>query len=159
MAKNRQSLAESSNQLSLFDLLSKEADERRDEPGTGSANVRDRLKEALSVALKTALPKSRWNIAGEMSHLLGHEITKFQIDSWVCESKEGHRIPAEYIPAFVKATGCLVPLQVLSDSCKVFVLAGPEALRAELRRDEEEIKSRQQAKRKKEALLAALEGK
>lgn len=159
MARGKQRIAEVANQLSLFDLLSQEAKERRDEPGAGSANIRDRLKDALLLALKDALPKSRWEIAGIMSHLLGVEVTKYQIDSWVAESKEGHRIAAEYIAAFCLATGSLAPLHVLNDTCKVFTVKGPDALRADIRRDEEEIKAKQSAKRKKESLLAALEGK
>lgn len=159
MAKRQQSLAESANQLSLFDLLAQEQAARVDEPGESSMNIRARLRVALALALKTALPKSRWEIAGEMSHLLGVEISKYQVDSWVCESKEGHRIPAEYIPAFCQATGSHEPLKVLNDACKVFTLKGPDALRADIRRDEESIKAKQREMKKKVALLSALEGK
>jgi hypothetical protein len=159
MSKLQQSLAGSANQLSLFDLLTKEQEERRNEPGAGSASVRDRLKEALAIALKEALPKSRWQVAGEMSHLLGFEISKYQVDAWVCESKEGHRIPAEYVPAFCLSTGSLAPLHVLNDVCKVFTVKGPDALRAEIRKDEEAIKAKQREMKQKVALLSALEVK
>jgi hypothetical protein len=143
----------------LLDLLTQDAQERQSAPAAGSSNVRDRLKEAMSLALKEALPKSRWEVAGTMSHLLGVEISKYQIDAWVCESKEGHRISSEYLPAFCIACNSLAPLQVLNDACKVFTVKGPDALRAEIRRDEEAVKAIQQAKRKKEALLSALEGR
>ncbi|MHB1397558.1 MAG: hypothetical protein ACYDAI_11555 [Trichloromonadaceae bacterium] len=159
MSKGKQRIVEPANQLSLFALLSQEVEDRKAEPGAGSANIREKLKDALLLALKEALPKSRWQVAGEMSHLLGNEITKYQIDSWVAESKEGHRIAVEYLPAFCLATGSYAPLQVLNDACKVFTVKGPDALRADIRRDEEAIKAKQAAKRKKESLLAALEGK
>lgn len=159
MARGKQRIAEPANQLSLFDLLSQEVQERCIEPDAGSANIREKLKDALLLALKDALPKSRWEIAGRMSHLLGHEVTKYQLDSWVAESKEGHRIPTEYLASFCLATGSFAPLHVLNDACKVFTVKGPDALRADIRRDEEEIKAKQVAKRKKEVLLAALEGK
>jgi hypothetical protein len=157
MAKGKRNLAESANQLSLLDLLKEEQASRQEEPGTGSANVRDKLKEALSLSLKHALPKSRWEIAGDMSHRLGCEISKYQIDSWVCDSKEGHRIPAEYIPAFCMATGCYAALNVLTDTCKMFTVKGPDALRADIRKDEEAIKAKQREMKQKVALLSALE--
>jgi hypothetical protein len=159
MAKGKPKIVEETNQLSLFDLLSQEVNERQPEPGAGSANIREKLKAALLLALKEALPKSRWQVAGDMSHLLGIEISKYQVDSWVAESKEGHRIPTEYLAAFCLACGSHAPLHVLNDTCRLYTVKGPDALRAELRRDEEEIKARQAAKRKKESLLAALEGK
>jgi len=157
MAKARQRIVNQTNQLSLLDLLEKEVEERSNEPGEGSLNIHQRMKAALSASLKQALPKSRWEIAGEMSHLLGIEISKYMIDSWVAESKE-HRIPGEYIPAFCIATGGILVLQAISDPCKVFAVQGPDALRAEIQKDEEEIKQKRTQKRKKEALLAALEG-
>jgi len=158
MSKLQRSLVNSSNQLTLFDLLSKERDDRQSEPGEGDLNIQARLRVAMTLALKTALPKSRWEIAGEMSHLLGVEISKYQIDAWVCESKDGHRLPASYIPAFCQATRSLEPLQVLNESCKVFTVKGPDALRADIRRDEEAIKAKQREMKKKVALLGALEG-
>lgn len=156
MAKIKQKIAESPRRLSLFDLLSQEVQDRQGRPGAGSANIREELKAALLQALKGALPKSRWQVAGDMSHLLGHEISKYQIDSWVAESKEGHRIPVEYLGAFCLATGSHAPLYILNDMCKLFTIQGPDALRAEIRCDEEEIKAIQAARRKKEALLSVL---
>lgn len=158
MAKSRKRLDASPNQLSIFDLLEKQNQERESVPVEGSLNLHSKLKAALALSLKNALPKSRWEVAGEMSSLLGIEISRWQIDSWVAESKE-HKIAAEYIPAFCTATGSILPLQVLSDPCKVFAVQGPDALRAEIQKDEEEIKLKRQEKRKKETLLAALETK
>ncbi len=160
MTKPRLRLVDSQEQkqMSLFELLAQEAEDRRVEPAEGQYNIQVRLRGALSFALKKALPKSRWVVADEMSHLLGVEVSKYTIDSWVAESKEGHRIPAEYIPAFCVVTGCLEPLQLLNETCKLFTLKGPDALRADIRRDEEAIKAKQRDKRKKEALLQALEG-
>jgi len=158
MTKRQQCLVDSPNQLSLFDLLAQEKAAQIDEPREGSLNINSRLRIALALALKAALPKSRWEIAEEMSHLLGLEISKYQIDSWVCESKEGYRIPASYIPAFCQATGSHEPLKVLNDACKVFTVKGTDALRADIRRDEETIKAKQKEMKQKVALLSALEG-
>lgn len=156
MAKSRKRLDVSPNQLSLLDLLEQEIQEREAELVEGTLNIHIRLKAALSVALRKALPKSRWEVAGEMSHSIGTEVSKYQIDSWVAESKD-HKIPGEYIPAFCTACGDITPLQVISDPCKVFAVQGPDALRAEIQKDDEEIKTKRSEKKKKEALLAALE--
>ncbi len=156
MAKSRKRLDTQPNQLSLLDLLEKEVEERSAEPGEGSLNIHIKMKAALSLALKQALPKSRYHVSADMSHTLGIEISKYMIDSWVADSK-AHKIPAEYIPAFCTSTGSILPLQVLSDPCKVFTVQGPDALRAEIQKDDEEIKLKRQDKKKKETLLAALE--
>ena len=158
MAKGRKRLDVLPNKLPLLVLLEQEVQERESEPGEGSLNINTRVKTALSFALKQASTKSRWQVAGEMSFLLGTEISKYMIDSWVADSKS-HKIPGEYIPAFCTATGSLAPLQVVTDTCKVFTVQGPDAIRAEIQKDEEEIKLTRKEKKKKEALLAALETK
>lgn len=158
MTKAQLRLVDSKEQMSLFEMLTQQAEERRAEPAPGQYNIQVRLRGALSLALKKALPKSRWVVADEMSHLLGIEVSKYQIDSWVAESKEGHRMPVEYLPAFVEATGSLEPLQLLNETCKIFMVKAPDALRADIRKDEETIKAKQRDKRKKEALLEALVG-
>lgn len=159
MTKKKPIFGESSSQLSLFDLLKAEQEERRTEPEAGCLNLHDRLRAALSCALKKALPKSRYQVAGDMSTYLGTEITVHMVNAWVAESKDGHRIPAEYLPAFCRATGDTGPLQVLSDALGVFTVKGPDALRADIRKDEESIKALQREMRKKVSLLDALDGK
>jgi hypothetical protein len=47
---------------------------------------------------------------------------------------------------------------MLGQSAKVFVMAGPDALRADIRRDEEMIREIQKRKTKKTVLLKAMEG-
>ena len=159
MAITKRSFTEESSQLSLFDILKAEHEERRAEPGAGELNIHDRMRAALSLALKTALPKSRYQVAGDMSHLLGLEITFHMVNAWVAESKDGHRIAAEYIPAFCKATGDTGPLRLLADTLGVFTLQGPDALRAEIRKDEERVKAIQRDMKKKVSLLDALDSK
>jgi hypothetical protein len=160
MAKTRLRLvgSQEQKQMTIFEMLSQQAEEREAAPAQGAMNIQVRLRGAIALALKKVLPKSRWVVADEMSHLLGVEVSKYQLDSWVAESKEGHRMPAEYIPALCEVTDCLEPLQLLNDTCKVFTVKGPDALRAEIRKDEELIKTKQRDKRKKEALLDALVG-
>ena len=40
-----------------------------------------------------------------MSDLVGREVSKTMLDAYTSESKEGHRLPAELLPAFCEATG------------------------------------------------------
>lgn len=126
-------------------------------PTEGSLDVAERLRLALVLALKTC-PLSRWQIAGKMSELLGREVSKFMLDAWTAESKEGHRFPAEYLPAFCVATSDNSPLAMLAQAAGMFALPGPDALRAEIKRlDEEERKVRAE-KRRREAFLKEMEG-
>jgi len=103
-------------------------------------------------------PLSIYQIAGEMSHLVGITITADQIYSWTRESDEvngrqARHIPAEYLPAFCKATGSTEPLGLLGEVAGVFVLPGPEALRAEIQRLDEEIAGARKRKRRRMMFL------
>lgn len=147
-----------SRQLSLLDLI-QQADELRSDPSSeGSLNIQSKLCHSLTNAIK-ASGLSRYELAGKLSHLLGIEITKFQIDSWTSQGKEGHRFPAEYLPAFCKATGCREPLQIVSEVGGMFCLPGPEALRAEIQRFAEDERKARAEKRKREAFLTEMEGR
>lgn len=157
MAKKEKRIDKDINQLSLLDLLIKAQEDRKKEPGEGSLDIDARLKTALNEALKKC-PLSRWEVAGKMSHLLGKEITKYQIDAWTAESKE-HSIPGRYVPAFCVATKNNGPLEVINEPCGVYTLQGPDALRAEIEKDREREKKVKDERRSKEVLLKALEGK
>lgn len=123
----------------------------------GALDLTDRLKRAVTTAI-AASPLSRWQIAGEMSHLLGRKITRFMIDAWTAESKEAHHIPADVLPALCRATGNREPLRVLAEAAGLFALPGPEALRAEIRHLEEEARRANDEKRKRVMFLREMEG-
>lgn len=158
MAKNRKKVdMKRQGQMSLFALLTQAAESsRRDQPCECSGNVRERLRTALCSAIKQC-PLSRWEIAGKMSHLLGHEVSKYMIDAWTAESKDGHRMPAEYIPAFCMVTGDHGPLRVLAEVAGLFALPGPDALRAEIQKLDEEARHISREKRKRELFLREME--
>jgi len=69
-----------------------------------------------------------------MSELVGQDITKTMLDSWTAESKGMHRFPAVYLPAFCEAVGSTEPIRMLGQVLCAFVLPGPAALLAEIRR-------------------------
>lgn len=156
-------------QLTIFDLV-KEYSTITSAPAGGQFKIIEILRDAMRAAIK-ASPLSRYQIAGEMSNLLSETITKEQIDSWTredqrvdspiksendgCEEEDRYirrHIPAEYLPAFCQATGNMEPLKVMGGPCGIFIMPGPEALRAEIQRLDEEIREAQ-AKKKKRMLF------
>jgi hypothetical protein len=118
----------------------------------GSFDIDRQFRESISGALKQC-PLSRWQVAARMSELVGCEISKSMLDSWTAESKEMHRFPAIFLPAFCEAAGSSEPLKIMGRLVGVFVLPGPEALRAEIRRIDEDIQRKQAEKKKRVIFL------
>jgi len=122
----------------------------------GQFRIIDQLKASLRIAIK-GCTLSRHQIAGELSHMVDDSISKEMIDSWTRESDEingrpGRHIPAEYLPAFCKITSDNEPLIIMGKMVGLFVLPGPEALRAEIQKlDEEHLKIK--AKKKKRLMF------
>jgi hypothetical protein len=144
-------------QLSILDYLEQRQAERESSgPADGTFDIDRRFRDSISEALK-GCKLSRFGVAARMSELLGFEVTKSQLDSWTAESKEGHRFPAAYLPAFCSATGTTEPLTLLSEAMGVFVLPGPTALRAEIRKLEEDILAKQREKKKRLLFLSEME--
>jgi hypothetical protein len=150
------------NQLSIFELLQNyDAKRHEGDSSAGAGRVIDPLRQAIRTAIKNS-PLSRHQIAGEMSHLLNESITKEQIDSWTRESDElngrpSRHVPAEYLPALCKVVQDNEPLMVMGRVAGVFVLPGPEALRAEIQRLDEEINRAKTRKRQRLLFLKEME--
>jgi hypothetical protein len=104
------------------------------------------LRECITDCIR-ACNLSRWEVAGRMSSLMDQEVTIHQLNAWTAESKDGHRFPAEYLPAFCQAVECFEPLKLLAARAGVFVVQGPDALRAEIQKLDEQIKTLQDQKR------------
>jgi len=145
-----------SRQPSLFDII-QEQSRNDNNSGPGSKDIDKPFREAVSQSLKNC-PFSRYQVAARMSEMVGQDITKTMLDSWTAESKEQHRFPAVFLPAFCVAVGCSEPLKILGTLVGVFVLPGPEVLRAEIQRIEEEISQKQNDKRKRLIFLKQMEG-
>jgi hypothetical protein len=118
-------------QLTLLDLIKEDEERSLGEPAQGSFNISRQLRHLLSEGLKRT-HLSRYEVAARMSELVGVEITKAQLDSWTAESKEYHRFPAEYLPAFVWVTGYKEPLRMMARMVRCYLLESEEALLAEL---------------------------
>lgn len=155
MTKPAKRFVSDPGQMSLFEILSQEREERL-ELQPGSLCVSARLLAAVKAAIKAA-PKSRETLADEMTSLTGTEISVHMINGWVAESHP-HRLPAEFLPALCRACGSVAPLQVLADAAGLFALQAPDALRAEIQHYAEAKAKAGAEERKRKALLAAIEG-
>ena len=132
----RKKYAPPPGQIPLFDVIEEiqekiEAKEGNTEMIPGSMNISVQLRNELSEGLKISM-MSRHQVAARMSELAGVEITKSQLDSWTAESKEYHRFPAEYLPAFCMVTGYKKPLMMMARLVQCYLLESREALLAQL---------------------------
>ncbi len=143
-------------QMSLFDVLKHCSQANSKEAVEGDLDIANRLRLSLLQAIKQC-DLSRHQIAGEMSHLLGHEVSKTTIDSWTAESKERNRIPAEYLPAFCRVTGDRESIRMLAERGDMFAMPGPEALRAEIQKFSEQESKARAEKRKRLRFLEEME--
>ena len=105
---------------------------------------------ALRSVLSDVLRKSRFSreqVADRMGEFLGAVITKAMLDTWTAESKGGHRFPAEYLPAFVRATGNQEPLQFLAEVSGYHLVTDAQFARSEITRlaeEERRLRTRRQ---------------
>jgi hypothetical protein len=155
MTKKKKNL--DNRQISLFEVIQRFQNCNASNGQGGSMNIDRVFREAISEALRQS-PLSRYQVAARMSELTECDITKTMLDSWTAESKDQHRFPAIFLPAFCEATACNAPLQMLGKLVGVFVLPGPEALRAEIHKIEEEISRQQNERRKRMLFLKEMEG-
>ncbi|MEW6490517.1 MAG: hypothetical protein AB1578_21720 [Thermodesulfobacteriota bacterium] len=101
---------------------------------------------------------SRWEIAGRMGRALGGEVTKWQLDAWTAESKEGHRFPVSYAAAWCWAVGSTRLVEHLARVLGLRLLTDMEAARAELHEEREALRRRQAELRRREAALRQVKG-
>ena len=100
-------------------------------PRPGALLIGQQLRSLLSDLLK-ASPLTRYEVAAKMSELVGHEITKNQLDSWTAESREGWRFPMEYMPALEVVLETHAVTAWLADLRGARLSVGREALEAQL---------------------------
>lgn len=145
-------------QLSIFDVIK---EQQKKAPGvveTGSMNIAARLREELSRGLKQC-SCSRYEVASRMSEALGVEVTKSQLDSWTAESKEAHRFPAEYLPAFCAVTGYKEPLRMMAELVQCYLMESEEALLSELGKIDQLKKDLAKKEKAVRELLDTMRGK
>lgn len=156
MTKTKRCLVTDPAQLSLFDSIKRDQEERQ-EQRPGRMCVSARLLIAVKAAIK-GVPKSREQIADEMAELSGRRVTAGMINNWTAES-HAHDIPAELLPSFCAATADYGPLLVLTDTAGIYTVEPPEKIRAKIQALEEQKKALDKEKHKYSALLHELEGR
>lgn len=160
MSKKRKKIDKSApKQLSLFDEIRRIQENlitARPAPSEGSLDISEKLRRSMVNAIKTS-GKDRFQITGDMSRLIGRQITKMMLDSWTAESKPKHRVPADILPAFCRVTASTEPIEILNESAGMFGLPGPDALRAEIQKFSEQERQARAEKRKREMFLIEME--
>ena len=137
--------------VDLFDGYFPVPVERGNKPG--SLDIDSEFRHLLSDSIKDSA-LSRHQLAARMSELVGHEITKHQLDSWTAESREGWRFPVCYLPALETAlvTHELTAYIATIRGAKLYI--GKEALMAQLGK----VEAAKDQLRKQEAQLKRLLG-
>jgi hypothetical protein len=146
------------NQLNIFEWCRGNQGPTKNEqsPPDGGLDIDSEFRAAVSRDIK-GCPSSHYQIAARMSELVGQEITESMLYSWTAESKDRHRFPCQFLPAFVIATGQRRTFEVLSRKSGLFALPVPEALRAEIQKLDEEIRAKREEKGKRVLLLREIE--
>lgn len=156
MTKAAKKFVNDTAQLSLFDSIKRDQEERQAQR-PGHLCVSGRLQAAVKAAIKKA-PKSIEQIADEMTDLIGGEVSAAMLYNITAVSHP-HRLPAEWVPAFCEATGDYGPLLVLTDTAGVYTVEPPDKIRAKIHALEEQKKELDREKHKYAALLHELEGR
>lgn len=154
MTKAKKKIVGDSLQMNLFDLLVA-AREEQAATAPGRLNIAAKLAIAARTSIRNA-PKSRETIADEMTELTGDSITVSMINNWTAESHP-HRMPGEWIPAFCLATGDNGMIEIQAEAAGVFTLPGPDALRVEIQKLDEQSKAIAKEKQKRMLFLKEME--
>lgn len=134
MSKLQKRTDHNPNQLNLFEMVKQNHEERASkEPKTGTLNITLQLQEVIDKCIGQC-PASRDIIAGRMTDLAGHPITRAMLDSWTSSAKRKHRFPAEFLPAFCTAVAADEPISFLARKCGIFTMPDKDVLMAEMAR-------------------------
>ncbi len=148
------------DQPTLFDFIK----DQQAAPNNGSLNIIREVKEALSEDLRHAVDEynseiSRAQVAARMTDLIGEEITLSQVNNWTAASHP-HEMPVSYLPAFIRATGGQRhAAEVVSKHSGLYLLPGPDALRAEIQQFDEKERWARKEKRVRMFHLKVMEEK
>lgn len=99
----------------------------------GAWRFRCEIAHAMGEAVK-ACPKDRYQIAADMSRLLGREISANTLDKYTSEASEDHIPNLETAIAFDAATEQTALASLFAEKLGCRVLPGKESLHAELGR-------------------------
>lgn len=160
MAKRKSKLdMDNENQISLFDMIEEINPKKfaKEDYQIETKPLGLRIKDAIAEAIKNSGLK-RYVIAGQMSESLGTEITESMLNTYTAESKEGYRMPAEYIPTFCRITGDYTVLEILVAASGGRMVKSEEIYFLEMGRIRQAEKLLQKKHRQLEKELLAVRG-
>lgn len=102
-------------------------------PAGGTLNFDAAICAALSEQLLRC-GKDRYQVAADMSRLLGREVSKHMLDAYTAESRDAYNFPLNYVAAFEVVTGSFAMTQLLAMQRGCKLLVGEDALLAEMGR-------------------------
>lgn len=124
------------------------ADEGR--PGS-IAGFDQELRAALSNSLKDS-PSSRYEVAAQMSELLGDDVSKNMLDAYTAESRDTHQISVVRLVALILATKDYELLAMVAEKVGCRLLVGDEARLAARGYVREQIRLWQKRERELDAM-------
>lgn len=95
-------------------------------------NLQGRIAKAVARTLDEA-GKSREEVAGKVSEILGEKVSKATLDAYASQAKDSHQITAARLAALVEATGDARALNTLL--ADFGLIAVPDRYEALLRRE------------------------
>ena len=115
------------------------------EPASSDGALADLPRVSASVVARILKddPRSRFDIAGAVSRLLGEDVSKLMLDAYASEARDGHRISFDRMLALVAATGRYDLLRAALRRIGADLLVGEEVYLAEMGHLEAEIRERQ----------------
>jgi hypothetical protein len=133
-------------QLSLLDVL-----ERLDQGRQVGAELKAALARDLT---QSRFPRDQ--VAARLTVLLGRSVTVAILDTWTAPSKDQHRFPLEYLPAWCEATEQLGALRSVVAACGCRLVV-PDQVRRDLVQVEQERRRLQVRSRTLAAVVEAVD--
>ncbi len=104
--------------------------------GAGSLSCRAQIAAIMSDVLADCATQKidRYDVAANMSRMLGRDISKYMLDAYTSESREDHTPPLDTAIAFDLATGGISLLKFYAELLGCRVMIGRDVLLTELGR-------------------------
>lgn len=138
--------------LPLLELVERASSETKAGLTRGVLDLDTAVRVALVESLRNS-PLSRAEVADEVSRAVDRSVSEATLNAWCSESKDGHRLPAAYVPALCRITGSTLLLRVIAEASAVHVVDGQTLLLAERARRERRIAADRKALRALDAAL------
>lgn len=95
------------------------------------AGIERRIASAIALILKDE-PRSRYDVAADMSRILDDDVSKMMLDAYASEARDTHNISAGRLLAVVAVTGRYDVLRAILRPIGADLIVGEEILTVEL---------------------------